>query len=60
MADHPYQTQFQTFFEALEAGREMPLTNLDEAARTHEVIFAADLSAKTGRAVRLKPAPGLP
>ena len=60
VADHPYQTQFQTFFEALEAGREMPLTNLDEAARTHEVIFAADLSAKTGRAVRLKPAPGLP
>lgn len=53
VADHPYQTQFQTFFEALEKGREMPLTNLNEAVRTHEVIFAADLSARTGRPVKL-------
>jgi predicted dehydrogenase len=54
VADHPYQTQFQTFFEALEADRDMPLTNLDEAVKTHKVIFAADLSAKTGKSVRLK------
>ena len=54
VADHPYQTQFQTFFEALETGREMPLTNLDEAVKTHQVIFAADWSAKTGKSVRLK------
>jgi len=25
--DHPYQTQFQAFFGALEAGKEMPLTS---------------------------------
>lgn len=54
VADHPYQTQFQAFFEALEAGRDMPLTNLAEAAKTHEVIFAADLSAKTGRPVKIR------
>ena len=54
VADHPYQTQFQTFFESLETGREMPLTNLDEAVKTHQVVFAADLSAKTGRAIKIK------
>jgi predicted dehydrogenase len=54
VADHPYQTQFQAFFEALEDGRDMPLTSLAEAAKTHEVIFAADLSAKTGRPVKIR------
>jgi hypothetical protein len=33
--------------------REMPLTSLDEAARTPEVSFAADRSAQAGRPVRL-------
>jgi UDP-N-acetyl-2-amino-2-deoxyglucuronate dehydrogenase len=31
----------------------MPLTNLKEAARTHEVIFAADKSAAEGKPVKL-------
>lgn len=53
VSDHPYQTQFQAFFDALEAGREMPLTSLREAVRSHEVIFAADRSAATGKPVRL-------
>jgi UDP-N-acetyl-2-amino-2-deoxyglucuronate dehydrogenase len=53
VSDHPYQTQFQAFFDALEAGKEMPLTSLAEAARTHEVIFAADKSAATGKPVAL-------
>ena len=46
VSDHPYQTQFEAFFEALEAGEEMPLTSLAHAMRTHEVIFAADNSAE--------------
>ncbi|MGO8702131.1 MAG: Gfo/Idh/MocA family protein [Limisphaerales bacterium] len=53
VSDHPYQTQFETFFQALDKGKEMPLTGLREAARTHAVIFAADLSASTGKPVRL-------
>lgn len=53
VADHPYQTQFEAFFKALDQGREMPLTSLEEAARTHEIIFAADRSAETGRPVKL-------
>ncbi|MBI5387530.1 MAG: Gfo/Idh/MocA family oxidoreductase [Verrucomicrobia bacterium] len=53
VADHPYQTQFDAFFAALERGEDMPLTNLAEAVRTHEVIFAADLSWKEKRPVKL-------
>jgi hypothetical protein len=45
VSDHPYLTQFDAFFNALEGGRDMPLTNLALALRTHEVIFAADNSA---------------
>ncbi|MCI0745376.1 MAG: Gfo/Idh/MocA family oxidoreductase [Verrucomicrobia subdivision 3 bacterium] len=45
VADHPYQRQFEAFFTALDKNEEMPLTNLDQAMRTHEVIFAADSSA---------------
>jgi predicted dehydrogenase len=53
VSDHPYQTQFDAFFNALAKGVEMPLTNLSEAAKTHEVIFAADSSAELGRPVKV-------
>jgi predicted dehydrogenase len=53
VTDHPYQTQFESFFRALDAGKEMPLTSFADAARTHEVIFAADKSANTGRMVKM-------
>jgi predicted dehydrogenase len=46
VSDHPYQTQFEAFFQALGLGQEMPLTSLSHALRTHEVIFAADSSAE--------------
>jgi UDP-N-acetyl-2-amino-2-deoxyglucuronate dehydrogenase len=45
VSDHPYQAQFEAFFSAVEQGREMPLTSLSDALRTHELIFAADKSA---------------
>lgn len=53
VSDHPYQTQFEAFFEALEDGRDMRLTSLDDAMRSFEVIFAADLSAKENRPVEI-------
>ena len=53
VSDHPYQKQFETFFEALEKGIEMPLTSLKDAMKTHEIIFAADQSATTGEPVKL-------
>jgi predicted dehydrogenase len=46
VSDHPYQTQFEEFFTALNEDREMQLTSLAHALRTHEVIFAADSSAE--------------
>jgi len=53
VSDHPYQTQFQAFFDALAAGKEMPLTSLADALTSHKIIFAADKSANTGRPVKL-------
>jgi predicted dehydrogenase len=53
VSDHPYQTQFEAFFNALAVGKDMPLTTLNDAAKTHEVIFAADKSAAIGRPVQM-------
>jgi predicted dehydrogenase len=53
VSDHPYQTQFDAFFKALDERREMPLTSLADAAYSHEVMFAADRSAETGKPVKL-------
>ncbi len=53
VSDHPYQTQFTAFFEALAEEREMPLTSFQDALKTHEVLFAADKSASTGKPVKL-------
>jgi predicted dehydrogenase len=44
VSDHPYQTQFEAFFEAVDEDKEMPLTSLSDALETHKVIFAADKS----------------
>lgn len=51
--DHPYQAQFDAFFQAVAEGREMPLTSLPEAMNTFRVLFAAEQSAATGKPVRL-------
>jgi hypothetical protein len=45
VSDHPYQAQFQAFFDALDKGQDMPLTSFTEAKKTFDVIFAADKSA---------------
>jgi UDP-N-acetyl-2-amino-2-deoxyglucuronate dehydrogenase len=51
--DHPYRAQFEAFFAALDRGEDMPLTNFNEALVTHRVAFAAELSAREHRGVRL-------
>ncbi len=53
VSDHPYQTQFQSFFDALDKGKDMPLTSLKDAVASHKVLFAADKSAATGKTVKL-------
>jgi len=44
VSDHPYLNQFEAFFNAIEHGREMPLTSLADALHTHEIIFKSDRS----------------
>ena len=53
VGDHPYLTQFQAFFDALEQGNDMALTSFADAFITHRVMAAADQSANEGRPVRL-------
>jgi UDP-N-acetyl-2-amino-2-deoxyglucuronate dehydrogenase len=53
VADHPYKLQFDTFFESIHKDVIMPLTGLKEALKTHEIVFAADKSAATGKSVKL-------
>jgi predicted dehydrogenase len=48
VSDHPYQTQFQEFFNALDEGKEMKWTSFSESLKTFEVVFAADRSAELG------------
>jgi len=51
--DDPYVAQFGEFLAALDEDREMRLTSLADAAKTFEVVFAADRSAAEGRTVQL-------
>jgi predicted dehydrogenase len=53
VSDHPYQTQFQAFFNALDEGRDMPLTSFEAAMQSHLACLAADLSAEQKRTVVL-------
>ena len=57
VSDHPYQTQFQAFFDALDAGKDMPLSSFADAFQTHRVIAAADKSASERRAVKVAEIP---
>ena len=42
VTDHPYQVQFEAFFNAIDEGKEMPLTSLKDALKTHKLIFESD------------------
>ncbi len=53
VSDHPYSTQFQAFFDALDKGKDVPLTSFANAFTSHRVIAAADKSAAEGRPVKL-------
>jgi predicted dehydrogenase len=57
VGDHPYQTQFEAFFDALQEGRDMPLTNFADAFKTHRVMAAADKSAAEKRPVKISEIP---
>jgi len=49
---HPFQGEIDHFVDCILNDRESPL-NLADAYKTHEIIFAADKSAATGKPVKL-------
>ena len=51
--DHPYLPQMQAFTNCIIDNKPMPLTSFADAYETHRAIFAADLSAKLGRPVKM-------
>jgi len=53
VSDHPYQMQFQAFFDALDEGKDMLLTSFADAFSTHRVMAAADKSVAEKRPVKL-------
>jgi predicted dehydrogenase len=53
VSDHPYQPQFQAFVDSLNRKEPMPLTDFETAYESHRVVFAADLSVKEKRSVKL-------
>jgi predicted dehydrogenase len=52
VSDHPYLSQFQAFFDSVDAGKEMPLTSLETSMKSHRAVLAADLSAREKRTVQ--------
>lgn len=54
VSHHPFQAQIDHFVECLQQGIESHC-NLDDAIKTHEVVFAARRSQQTRRPVRLPP-----
>jgi predicted dehydrogenase len=53
VSDHPFQTQFQLFFDSVERGQDMAWTSLNESMKSHLAVLAADLSARENRTVKL-------
>ncbi len=53
VADHPYQDEFQGFFNALDEGKAMDDTSLEIAMNTFRVLFACDKSDAEGRPVKI-------
>ena len=48
VSDHPYQAQFQAFFDSIDRNESMEGTSFQQALKTFEVVFAADESAENG------------
>ena len=55
--DHPYGPQVDHFMQCLSEGKDSAI-NVDEAFKTHRVIFAIDQAIAEGRPVKLSELPG--
>jgi predicted dehydrogenase len=54
---HPYQGQFAYFVDCIRTG-ERPHNDLARCAHVHEICFAIEEAAKSGRTVKVKKTPG--
>jgi predicted dehydrogenase len=54
---HPYQGQFEEFVACIRANRR-PHNDLNHCAHVHEICFAIEEAAKSGRSVTVKKTPG--
>jgi predicted dehydrogenase len=54
---HPYQGQFEYFVDCIR-NDERPHNDLNHCAHVHEICFAIEEAARSGRAVRVKRTPG--
>jgi predicted dehydrogenase len=52
VAHHPFNGQIEAFAAAILDGKPV-LPDINDAIKTHELIFAADRSAETGKTVKL-------
>ncbi|HEV8379756.1 MAG TPA: Gfo/Idh/MocA family oxidoreductase, partial [Tepidisphaeraceae bacterium] len=52
VAHHPFNGQIEAFVAAILDGKPC-LPDINDAVKTHELIFAADRSAETGKSVKL-------
>jgi predicted dehydrogenase len=52
VSHHPFKDQANHFVDCILNGRES-LCNLEDAALTHEICFASEISAREGRPVTL-------
>jgi len=52
VSHHPFEGEIDHLVDCIRAGRESHV-NLDDAAKTHEICFAMEEAAKTGRPVKL-------
>jgi predicted dehydrogenase len=52
VAHHPFKGEVSYFIDCIIEGKQ-PFPDLEDAAKTHAVCFAADLSAESGRVISL-------
>ena len=52
MAHHPFQGELDHLIDCIRANR-VPIVDIKDAVKTHEIMFAAELSAHEGRPVKL-------
>lgn len=51
--DHPYLPQFTEFVRSIKEDSIMPLTDFETAFQSHTIVYVADMSAESGKPVKI-------